>query len=152
MGSYKMGDWRFSSRMPCFSTYPVSISVSAPSPVTLQAVPKLSCRAKMASINACLLYTSFANYIASEDIEDSGAKYFLTGYNTGRGPTLLPGDSQAYHLWAEYTSPYVEKHSREMDRLRDRLPRDDRWRCFLLLDGDHQLLGYTMMDLSLIHI
>lgn len=89
---------------------------------------------------------TFANYIAPEDIEDSGAKYFLTGYNTGRGPTLLPGDSQAYHLWAEYTSPYVEKHSREMDRLRDRLPRDDRWRCFLLLDGDHQLLGYTMMD------
>lgn len=89
---------------------------------------------------------TFANYIAPEDIEDSGAEYFLTGYNTGRGPTLLPGDSQAYHLWAEYTSPYVEKHSREMDRLRDRLPRDDRWRCFLLLDGDHQLLGYTMMD------
>lgn len=89
---------------------------------------------------------TFANYIAPEDIEDSGAKYFLTGYNTGRGPTLLPGDAQAYHLWAEYTSPYVEKHSREMDRLRDRLPRDDRWRCFLLLDGDHQLLGYTMMD------
>lgn len=89
---------------------------------------------------------TFANYIAPEDIADSGAKYFLTGYNTGRGPTLLPGDAQAYHLWAEYTSPYVEKHSREMDRLRDRLPRDDRWRCFLLLDGDHQLLGYTMMD------
>lgn len=89
---------------------------------------------------------TFANYIAPEDIEDSGAEYFLTGYNTGRGPTLLPGDSQAYHLWAEYTSPYVEKHSREMDRLRDRLPRDDRWRCFLLLDGDYQLLGYTMMD------
>lgn len=52
---------------------------------------------------------TFANYIAPEDIGDSGAKYFLTGYNTGRGPTLLPGDSQAYHLWAEYTSPYVEK-------------------------------------------
>ena len=89
---------------------------------------------------------TFANYIAPEDIGDSGAKYFLTGYNTGRGPTLLPGDCQAYHLWAEYTSPYVEKYSREMDRLHFRLPRDDRWRCFLLLDGDHQLLGYTMMD------
>ncbi len=47
---------------------------------------------------------TFANYIVPEDIEDSGAKYFLTGYNTGRGPTLLPGDSQAYHLWAQYTS------------------------------------------------
>lgn len=33
-----------------------------------------------------------------------------------------------------------------MDRLHFRLPWDDRWRCFLLLDGDHQLLGYTMMD------
>ncbi len=89
---------------------------------------------------------TFANYIAPEDIQDSGAKYFLTGYNTGRGPTLLPGDAQTYHLWAQYTSPYVEKHCREMDRLQDRLPRDDRWRCFLFLDEDYQLLGYTMLD------
>lgn len=89
---------------------------------------------------------TFANYIAPEDIEDSGAAYFLEGYNTGRGPTLLPGDAQTYHLWAQYTSPYVEQHCREMDRLRDQLPRDDRWRCFLFLDEDYQLLGYTMMD------
>ena len=89
---------------------------------------------------------TFANYIAPEDIEDSGAEFFLEGYNTGRGPTLLPGDAQAYHLWAQYTSPYVEQHSRGLDRLRDRLPRDDRWRAYLLLDEDHQLLGYTMMD------
>ncbi len=89
---------------------------------------------------------TFANYIAPEDIEDSGAEFFLTGYNTGRGPTLLPGDAQTYHLWAQYTSPYVEQHCREMDRLQDRLPRDDRWRCFLFLDEDYQLLGYTMLD------
>lgn len=89
---------------------------------------------------------TFANYIAPEDILDSGAAYFLEGYNTGRGPTLLPGDAQTYHLWAQYTSPYVEQHCREMDRLRDRLPRDDRWRAYLLLDEDYQLLGYTMMD------
>lgn len=89
---------------------------------------------------------TFANYIAPEDIEDSGAAYFLEGYNTGRGPTLLPGDAQTYHLWAQYTSPYVEQHSRGLDRLRDRLPRDDRWRAYLLLDEDYQLLGYTMMD------
>ena len=89
---------------------------------------------------------TFAHYIAPEDIADSGAKYFLTGYNTGRGPTLLPGDSQAYHLWAQYTSGYVKQHCREMDRLMNRLPRDDRWRCFLFLDEDYQLLGYTMMD------
>ena len=92
------------------------------------------------------LEETFAHYIAPEDIADSGAKYFLTGYNTGRGPTLLPGDSQAYHLWAQYTSGYVKQHCREMDRLMNRLPRDDRWRCFLFLDEDYQLLGYTMMD------
>lgn len=40
----------------------------------------------------------------------------------------------------------MTEHSRELDRLRDRLPRDDRWRAYLLLDRDHQLLGYTMMD------
>ena len=89
---------------------------------------------------------TFANYIAPEDILDSGAEFFLEGYNTGRGPTLLPGDAQAYHLWAQYTSPYVEQHSRGLDRLRDRLPRDDRWRAYLLLDEDYQMLGYTMMD------
>ena len=50
---------------------------------------------------------TFSNYIAPEDITASGAAYFLRGYNTGRGPTLLPGDSQAYHLWAQYTSPYL---------------------------------------------
>ena len=89
---------------------------------------------------------TFAHYIAPEDIQDSGAAYFLEGYNTGRGPTLLPGDAQTYHLWAQYTSPYVEQHSRSLDRLKDRLPRDDRWRCFLFLDEDYQLLGYTMLD------
>ena len=88
----------------------------------------------------------FAHYIAPENIIGSGAEYFLEGYNTGRGPTLLPGDAQGYHLWAQYSSPYVAEHSRSLDRLRDRLPREDRWRCFLFLDGDYQLLGYTMMD------
>lgn len=89
---------------------------------------------------------TFSNYIAPEDITASGAAYFLRGYNTGRGPTLLPGDSQAYHLWAQYTSPYVAEHSRELDQLKNQLPRGDRWMAYLLLDRDHQLLGYTMMD------
>lgn len=89
---------------------------------------------------------TFSNYIAPEDITASGAAYFLRGYNTGRGPTLLPGDSQAYHLWAQYTSPYMVQHSRELDRLKNQLPRGDRWMAYLLLDRDHQLLGYTMMD------
>lgn len=89
---------------------------------------------------------TFSNYIAPEDITASGAAYFLRGYNTGRGPTLLPGDSQAYHLWAQYTSPYAAEHSRELDQLRNSLPREDRWMAYLLLDRDHQLLGYTMMD------
>ena len=40
----------------------------------------------------------------------------------------------------------MEKHCRSFDRLQDRLPRGDRWRCFLLLDEDYQLLGYTYLD------
>ena len=40
------------SVMPWRSAYPVRIRVRAPSPVTLHAVPKLSCRAKMVSIRA----------------------------------------------------------------------------------------------------
>ena len=42
----------FCRLIPCFSAKPVRIMVSAPSPVTLQAVPKLSCRAKIVSIRA----------------------------------------------------------------------------------------------------
>ena len=40
------------SSILCRFVYPVRISVKAPSPVTLQAVPKLSCNAKIVSINA----------------------------------------------------------------------------------------------------
>ncbi len=88
----------------------------------------------------------FARRIAPEDISGSGAEWFLPGYNTGRGPTLLDDDPQAYHLWAQYTSQDLDKHVREMDRLPDSLPRSDSWRCFLLLDRDMDLLGYTVMD------
>ena len=45
-------DSNFCGWIPCFSAYPVRINANAPSPVTLQAVPKESCKAKMVSIKA----------------------------------------------------------------------------------------------------
>ena len=89
---------------------------------------------------------TFGHYIAPKDLTDSGAVWFLSGYNTGRGPLLREDDSQAYHLWSQMTSPYFEKHCREIGQIEHRLPREDRWRCFLLFDGDHELIGYTMLD------
>lgn len=90
----------------------------------------------------------FQNYIAPEDLADSGAEWFLYGYNTGRGPTLRPDDSQLYHLWSQATSPYLEKFCRELERdqLEHWLPREDRWMCYLFFDADYEPLGYTMLN------
>ena len=52
MGFYVDYSFLDFSVMPWRSAYPVRIRVRAPSPVTLHAVPKLSCRAKMVSIRA----------------------------------------------------------------------------------------------------
>ena len=92
----------------------------------------------------------FSHRIQAEDIADSGAEWFLFGYNTGRGPTLLSDDPQAYHIWSQYTSEHRDQFARALDRaaVEDRLPDLGRWRCFLLLDDDRELLGYTMLDHS----
>ena len=90
----------------------------------------------------------FSHRIQAEDIADSGAEYFLKGYNTGRGASLELDDPQAYHVWSQYTSEFRDQFAREMDRLESGLPDLGRWRCLLLLDGDRELLGYTMLDHS----
>lgn len=89
---------------------------------------------------------TFANYISPSELDSCGAEWILVGYNTGRSPNLEEDDTQLYHLWSQLNSPWVEKHCRSIDRLQDRLPRGDRWRCFLLLDEDYQLLGYTYLN------
>ena len=91
---------------------------------------------------------TFDCYLSPEEMADAGAAWFLTGYNTGRGGRLMEGDAQIYHLWSQFVSPYREEQCRAMDQLNDRLPRGDRWRCFLLLDKDYELVGYTVLDSS----
>lgn len=88
----------------------------------------------------------FSNYIPPEEIEDAGVVWFLSGYNTGKGPVLREDDAQIYHLWALLHSPEPERQCREIQRLEEFLPNEGRWQCYLLLDADYDLLGYTMLD------
>lgn len=88
----------------------------------------------------------FSNYIPPEEIDDAGVVWFLNGYNTGKGPVLREDDAQIYHLWALLHSPEPERQCREIQRLEEFLPSEGRWRCYLLLDADYDLLGYTMLD------
>lgn len=88
----------------------------------------------------------FSTYIPPEEIEDSGAVWFLSGYDTGKGPVLREDDPQLYHLWTLLHSPEPERRCREIERLAEFLPTEGRWRCYLLLDQDYHLLGYTMLD------
>lgn len=89
---------------------------------------------------------AFNHYISPEDLSSSGAAFFLSGYNTGRGPTLLPGDPQAYHLWTQWNSSNLDQFCSPMEELSEFLPDQGRYMAFLLLDEDHTLLGYTMLD------
>lgn len=88
----------------------------------------------------------FSTYIPPEEIPSSGAVWFLSGYDTGKGPVLREDDAQLYHLWALLHSPEPERQCREIERLNEFLPIEGRWRCYLLLDRDYNLLGYTMLD------
>ena len=88
----------------------------------------------------------FSTYIPPEEIESSGAVWFLNGYNTGRGPVLREDDPQTYALWHTLHGPEPGRQCREIQRLEEFLPRKDRWMCYLLLDQDYNLLGYTMLD------
>ena len=88
----------------------------------------------------------FSTYIPPEEIESSGAVWFLSGYDTGKGPVLREDDAQIYHLWAMLHSPEPERQCREIERLEEFLPVEGRWRCYLLLNRDYKLLGYTMLD------
>lgn len=88
----------------------------------------------------------FSNYIAPEDIPSSGALWYLKGYNTGKASTLQQSDAQLYHLWRVYNGPTRENQCRELARLEQDLPDEGRWMCYLLLDGNNELVGYTMLD------
>ena len=88
----------------------------------------------------------FSNYIPPEELESAGAVWFLNGYNTGQGPVLREDDAQVYHLWHALHAPDLPRQCREIQRLEEFLPSEGRWRCYLLLDEDYGLLGYTMLD------
>ena len=88
----------------------------------------------------------FSTYIPPEEIENAGTVWFLSGYNTGKGPVLREDDAQIYHLWHALHASNLARQCREIQRLEEFLPSEGRWRCYLLLDADYDLLGYTMLD------
>ena len=88
----------------------------------------------------------FSTYSPPEEIPSSGAVWFLKGYNTGRGPVLREDDAQIYALWHTLHGPELARQCREIERLEEFLPNEGRWMCYLLLNRDYNLLGYTMLD------
>ena len=90
--------------------------------------------------------TAFPSHIPPEELESSGAVWFLSGYSTGRGPVLRKDDAQVYHLWTVLHSPEIQRQCRGIQQLEEFLPSEGHWKCFLLLDADCRLLGYTLLD------
>lgn len=88
----------------------------------------------------------FANPIPPEELSGLEAAWYIKGNSTGRSGILLESDSQAYALWARYSSPWRESWRQPIGRLTGDLPEGSRWVCYLLLDEDCRLLGYTMVN------
>ncbi len=88
------------------------------------------------------------SYIPPEEIDSCGADWFLYAYHMRADREML-GHCQMYHLWSQLNSPYLERHCREIETLESRRPRGDaqnpRYVYYLLLDQDHELIGYTML-------
>ena len=88
-----------------------------------------------------------ANYIAPEDVEDSGAVYYVEGYNTGRSSELQEDECQLYHLWSQMSSPYLERLARPIGRMAHDVnkTREGRWKGFILMDQNYEAIGYTVV-------
>lgn len=86
------------------------------------------------------------NYVALEDVPESGAVYYLKGTNTGQSADMSLDDWQMYHLWNRYNSPARKRYARDMKRLGRDVSRINagRYTCFLLLDEKQELIGYTV--------
>lgn len=88
-------------------------------------------------------------YLAPADVDGCGAAWFLYGYHIRKDDEAL-GHCQMYHLWNQLTSPYLERHSRDIEALERRLPRGDTqnpdYVYYLLLDEAYELIGYTMLN------
>ena len=87
-----------------------------------------------------------ANLVASRGAygTDEESSMF-SARSSGTRVCLLMFDRNT-HLWALLHSPEPERQCREIERLEEFLPNEGRWRCYLLLDKDYNLLGYTMLD------
>lgn len=91
----------------------------------------------------------FPPYILAEDLETCGAKYFLYAFNM-RSDAPQYQNTQLYFLWNQASSPYLERHLRDISTWSNRLPRGDRndpqWCYYYLFDENRALIGYTKLS------
>lgn len=85
------------------------------------------------------------HYIAPEDAAGCGAVWYLQGFNTGRDPDMTRDDCQMYHLWQQLNSDDPSLYAREISRFSSATVNAGRWKCFLLLDKNYDLIGYTVL-------
>lgn len=90
--------------------------------------------------------------IPPEEIKTCGAKWFLYAFNM-RADSEEFKNVQLYYLWNQFTSSYLERHCRDMSTFDDRRPTGPagvndgvRWRYYLLLDEDRELIGYSKLS------
>lgn len=89
------------------------------------------------------------SHILAEDLETCGAKYFLYAFNM-RSDAPQYQNAQLYFLWNQASSPYLERHLRDISTWNNRLPRGDRndprWQYYYLFDENRELIGYTKLS------
>ena len=54
-------------------------------------------------------------------------------------------DCQKYRLWYQLHSDHVENYARGIERFESQTVSPERQRCYLLLDEDHEAIGYTVL-------
>ena len=50
-----------------------------------------------------------------------------------------------YHLWQQLNSDDPSLYAREISRFSSATVNAGRWKCFLLLDKNYDLIGYTVL-------
>ena len=87
-------------------------------------------------------------YIPSDEVQDCGAAYYISGYNSGSSPDLVEDNVQLSHFWNILHSPRLQRIVKKIERFGKETPRQGRYRGYLLLDAEYRYLGYTILSVE----